>query len=80
MVRPLTLLLLWLTSYRTIPLAILTADEEGKVTVDKSALETREAFFQVDTRRPFKLNAGTYGVCRFHTPPSIGIHSTYHFY
>lgn len=47
-----------------IPLAILTADE-GKVTVDKSAvLDTREAFFTVDTRRPFKLNAGTYGVYR----------------
>ncbi|KAL4067568.1 leucyl aminopeptidase [Scleroderma citrinum] len=51
--------------HRTVPLVILTVDEAGNVMIDKSAvLDTREASFRVDTRRPFKLNAGTYGVYR----------------
>ena len=68
MVRLLYLLLHWLMGGRSIPLAILTVDEGGKATVDKSAvLDTQEAFFKINTRRPFKLNAGIYGVCTFYT-------------
>ncbi|KAI6111482.1 hypothetical protein EV401DRAFT_1990111 [Pisolithus croceorrhizus] len=50
----------------SIPLALLSVDETEKVKVDNIVLNTREASFNVDTRRHFKLNAGTFGVYRVH--------------
>ncbi|KAG2146914.1 uncharacterized protein EDB93DRAFT_1085716 [Suillus bovinus] len=48
----------------TVPLALLTATND-KVNIDKSVvLDTREKTIAIDTSRPFKLNAGTYGVYR----------------
>lgn len=50
--------------YRNVPLRILTADANGKAIVNSEALLTeREQFFKIDTSKPFKLNAGTTGVC-----------------
>ncbi|KAG0705166.1 hypothetical protein DFH29DRAFT_907854 [Suillus ampliporus] len=47
----------------TVPLALLTASD--KVSVDNSVvLDTREKTLAIDTSKPFKLNAGTYGVYR----------------
>ena len=45
---------------RQIPLSIRAAD--GKVD-HKAVLSKREDTFQVDTSKPFKLNANTVGVC-----------------
>ncbi|KAI6039016.1 hypothetical protein EDC04DRAFT_2879735 [Pisolithus marmoratus] len=50
----------------SIPLALLSVDETGKVKIDNFVLDTREASFNVDTQRHFKLNAGTFGVYRVH--------------
>lgn len=51
---------------RTIPLAILSVDGNGKTSIDKSAvLDSREKHYPVDASRPFKLNAGTSGVCKY---------------
>ncbi|KAG1778533.1 hypothetical protein EV702DRAFT_967778 [Suillus placidus] len=48
----------------TVPLALLTATND-KVNIDKSViLDTREKTLAIDTSKPFKLNAGTYGVYR----------------
>lgn len=39
--------------------------ENGKASVDKSVLlDTRETTIALDTTKPFKLNAGTTGVCQ----------------
>lgn len=39
-------------------------DKDGKAVHDKKAiLEEREKAFELDTSKPFKLNAGTVGVC-----------------
>ncbi|KAG2116512.1 uncharacterized protein F5147DRAFT_673191 [Suillus discolor] len=47
-----------------VPLALLTATND-KVNIDKSVvLDTREKTLAIDTSKPFKLNAGTYGVYR----------------
>jgi aminopeptidase 2 len=47
----------------SVPLALLTTDGD-KVNVDNSiVLDTREKTLAIDTSKPFKLNAGTYGVC-----------------
>lgn len=47
-----------------VPLALLTTTN-NKVNIDKSVvLDTREKRFAIDTSKPFKLNAGTYGVYR----------------
>lgn len=47
-----------------VPLALLTTTN-NKVIIDKSViLDTREKTFAIDTSKPFKLNAGTYGVYR----------------
>ncbi|KIY51112.1 hypothetical protein FISHEDRAFT_71404 [Fistulina hepatica ATCC 64428] len=53
-----------------VPLGIVTPDAIGKPTVDRSAvLEQREMMYQLDTKRPFKLNANTVGVFRvLYTP------------
>ncbi|KAF8841202.1 hypothetical protein BDN67DRAFT_902084 [Paxillus ammoniavirescens] len=49
----------------TIPLAVLTTDAQGKPTIDNTAvLDTRETTLAIDTRKSYKLNAGTYGVYR----------------
>lgn len=54
---------------RTIPLAVLTVDEAGRPSIDKTAvLTTRETTLAIDTSKPYKLNAGTYGVCMFWLP------------
>lgn len=47
-----------------IPLSILTVDANGKTTINESAvLDAREKAFTLDTSKPYKLNAGTNGVC-----------------
>ncbi|KAG8217461.1 hypothetical protein J3R82DRAFT_5606 [Butyriboletus roseoflavus] len=49
----------------TIPLAVLTVDKAGRRLIDKTAvLTTRETTLTIDTNKPYKLNAGTYGVYR----------------
>lgn len=56
--------ILTLEIYRTIPLSLLSVDGSGKASVDKSAvLDSREKTIKIDTSKPFKLNAGTSGVC-----------------
>jgi aminopeptidase 2 len=48
----------------TVPLALLTVTND-KVHIDGSVvLDTREKTLAIDTSKPFKLNAGTYGVYR----------------
>ncbi|KAG8777819.1 Aminopeptidase 2 mitochondrial [Serendipita sp. 397] len=48
-----------------IPLNLMTVDESGKASVDRSiVMKTREETYKVDTSKPFKLNAGTSGVYR----------------
>lgn len=48
---------------RNIPLSLSTT-KDGKTTVDTTALlRKREDTFALDTSQPFKLNAGTTGVC-----------------
>ncbi|KAJ6541995.1 leucyl aminopeptidase [Mycena vulgaris] len=56
-----------------VPLAILTADKDGRGRVDKTAiLEQRETSLAIDTSRSFKLNAGTLGVYRvLYTPERL---------
>ncbi|KAJ7905297.1 leucyl aminopeptidase [Mycena olivaceomarginata] len=56
-----------------VPLSILTTAPNGQVKTDKSAiLEEREKDITLDTRRPFKLNAGTVGVYRvLYTPERL---------
>jgi aminopeptidase 2 len=47
-----------------VPLNVLSVDGNGKVSVDKSVvLDTREKTLVIDPSKPFKLNAGTSGVC-----------------
>lgn len=51
-----------------IPLSILTFDASGKTIIDKTAvLDSRESTFALDTSKPYKLNAGTNGVCECHS-------------
>ncbi len=64
-------LLLWISwcifmSYklRNVPLNILSVDSASQVRVDRTALlQERSQEFALDTSKPFKLNAGTAGVC-----------------
>ena len=50
-------------SCRNIPLSLLST-KNGKSSVDKTAiLQARETTIPLDTSQPFKLNAGTTGVC-----------------
>lgn len=45
---------------------LLSVNEAGKPVVDSvSLLEGREETFKIDATKPFKLNAGTTGVCTF---------------
>ena len=47
------------------PLCIVT-EQDKEAVVDKAAvLKDKEAKFPLDTTKPFKLNAGTFGVCAF---------------
>ncbi|KAH7889759.1 peptidase family M1-domain-containing protein [Phlebopus sp. FC_14] len=53
-----------------IPLGLLRTNEEGEPMTDRGVvLDSREATFKIDTSKPFKLNAGTYGVYRVLYPP-----------
>ncbi|KAF9050721.1 leucyl aminopeptidase [Hymenopellis radicata] len=56
-----------------VPLNILSVDNSGKSTIDRSALlEERSKSFIVDTSKPFKLNGGTAGVYRvLYTPERL---------
>jgi aminopeptidase 2 len=48
-----------------VPLRLLSVDSSGKAILDKNALLTeREQTFKIDSTKPFKLNAGTSGVCK----------------
>lgn len=54
--------------HRTVPLAVLTVDDAGEPSIDQTAvLSDREATVAIDTSKPFKINAGTYGVCMYCT-------------
>jgi len=58
-------MLIFFLNGRNIPLSILSV-KDGQAVVDKSAiLQEREKNFPLDTSKPFKLNAGTAGVCKF---------------
>lgn len=48
-----------MTPNRTIPLALLSSNGLDRLAV----LDKREATFQIDTTKPWKLNAGAAGVC-----------------
>lgn len=59
-------LALFTDPHRTIPLAVLTVDDTGRPSIDKTAVLTaRETTLVLDTNKPYKLNAGTYGVCAY---------------
>ena len=48
---------------RNVPLAIVT-DKDGKPSIDNTPLlSERATHIKLDTSKPFKLNAGTAGVC-----------------
>ncbi|KAH9857712.1 leucyl aminopeptidase [Lenzites betulinus] len=54
----------------TCPLNLLTADAEGKTTLNKDLLlDEREKFIPLDTSKPFKLNADTTGFYAVHYSP-----------
>jgi aminopeptidase 2 len=56
----------YVVSHRHIPLNILSVDSTGKGIVNKAVvLKERENTFELDTSKPFKLNAGTTGTCEF---------------
>ena len=56
-----------LIAFRYIPLNVLSTDASGKASIDrKTVLEGREITVPVDMSKPFKLNAGTSGVCTFY--------------
>ncbi|KAI0253583.1 leucyl aminopeptidase [Lactifluus subvellereus] len=57
----------------SVPLGLVTASAPGQALVDNTALlETREAEFNLDTDKPFKINADTNGVYRvLYTPTRL---------
>ena len=58
-----------MSTTRTIPISLLTVSKDGKPSIDKQAvLDTREKTVELETNKPFKLNADTTGVCAL---PSI---------
>ncbi|EIM90757.1 leucyl aminopeptidase [Stereum hirsutum FP-91666 SS1] len=59
----------------TIPLSLLKTNADGTLTIDRSIiLNTREAEFDVDTRKPWKLNADSPGVFRvLYTPQRLSL-------
>ncbi|KAG6866086.1 hypothetical protein C0991_008838 [Blastosporella zonata] len=56
-----------------VPLSIVTVDKDGKPVLNKEAVLTaREQTFELDTSKPYKLNAGTVGVYRvLYTPERL---------
>ncbi|KAF5386636.1 hypothetical protein D9615_001831 [Tricholomella constricta] len=56
-----------------VPLSIISVGKDGKAVHDKQALlGEREQTFELDTSKPFKLNAGTVGVYRvLYTPERL---------
>lgn len=56
--------------HRSVPLGLVTASVDGQSLIDNTALlESREAEFNLDTTKPYKINADTNGVCKlFHFP------------
>ncbi|CAG7846066.1 Aminopeptidase 2; Flags: Precursor [Serendipita indica DSM 11827] len=52
-----------------IPLNLLTVDESGKPVIKRDLMTEREQTYQIDTSKPYKLNAGTSGVYRVLYPP-----------
>lgn len=58
---------------RYIPLSVLSTDASGKTSVDRTAvLQEREITLDIDIKKPWKLNAGTSGVCTYSINLSIG--------
>ncbi|KAI0789033.1 hypothetical protein BC629DRAFT_1582206 [Irpex lacteus] len=57
----------------SVPLSLLTTDENGRAKVDRSLLlDQREVSVLLDTSKPFKLNAGATGVYRvLYTPERL---------
>ena len=50
--------------YRNVPLYIVT-EKDGKPHIDRTPLlQERATHIELDTNKPFKLNAGTSGVCK----------------
>ncbi|KAF9077341.1 leucyl aminopeptidase [Rhodocollybia butyracea] len=55
-----------------VPLNILTTDSEGKPAINNVVLKDRSNSYAVDTRKPFKLNARTFGYYRvLYTPERL---------
>ncbi|GLB35338.1 putative aminopeptidase [Lyophyllum shimeji] len=56
-----------------VPLSLLSVNQDGKPSLDRRAiLEEREKTIDLDTSKPFKLNAGTVGVYRvLYTPERL---------
>lgn len=50
---------------RNVPLRLITVNNQGDAMLDSEALLTeREHFYKIDISTPYKLNAGTTGVCK----------------
>jgi aminopeptidase 2 len=47
-----------------VPLNLLTVNSEGNPRIDKVIMKDRSSSYSVDTKQPFKLNAGTFGYYR----------------
>jgi hypothetical protein len=55
--------------HRKIPLSILTKNGHDTSFIERShVLSKRETMVDLDTSKPFKLNAGTTGVCKLPCP------------
>jgi aminopeptidase 2 len=53
---------------------VLSTDAQGKAVIDRRAvLDKRETELKLDTSKPFKLNAGTVGVCQCLFPFSFSL-------
>jgi len=51
---------------RKIPLNLLAVNQNGESRIQRDIVMTaREETYEIDTTRPYKLNAGTSGVCAF---------------
>jgi aminopeptidase 2 len=59
-----------------VPLSLLTVDQSGKSIVKSAIMEEREKTVAIDTKKPFKLNGGTVGVCKFRLPRGL-MHTLY---
>ncbi|KAJ7592639.1 leucyl aminopeptidase [Mycena floridula] len=52
-----------------IPLSIVTVDSTGQAATNYTLMEQREQYFELDTKKPLKLNAGTTGLYRVRYTP-----------